>query len=571
MTYLMENLISVARGTAPADLLLTNASIINVFNGEIEKGNVAVYAGKIAGIGDYHLAKKIIDIQGRFLMPGLINGHTHIESSMLDIGQYAQAVIPHGTLGVVTDLHEIANVSGIQGLRYILNASRKLPFNLFLMAPSCVPSTAMETSGASINAAELRRILRWGNVIGIGEMMDYPGVINANKLVLDKINEANGLPVDGHAPGLKSCDLNAYISAGISSDHESIMLEEAMEKLSRGLYIMIREGSSEKNLDTLLPLVTDRTYHRCLLVVDDRNCSDLLRDGDIDAVVRKAIGLGLDPVRAVQMASINAAERFGLKNMGALGSGYWADMIVVGNLSKFNVDMVFHHGQLVAASGKPLFKYNKRKSSILTDSFNIKPFKKESLEIKSQSGPVYVIDVVQGQIVTRKQYIKMNADAKGCIQPDISRDILKLVVVERHKGTGNIGRGFIHGFGLKNGALASSISHDSHNIVAVGTNDTDIYKAINEVVNLRGGLAVVSRETTIASLALPVSGLLSDQPLASVVANTEKIEQAAKEIGCVLSSAFATLSFMALPVIPELRLTDMGIADVNNFKIIARY
>ncbi|GAI74563.1 unnamed protein product, partial [marine sediment metagenome] len=324
----LAQLISVAKGELPADLILANASVLNVFTGEIEPGNVAICGDRIAGVGDYHQAKQILDLRGKYLAPGLINGHTHLESSMLDIGQYARAVVPRGTLAVVTDLHEIANVCGLEGMRYVLRSARRLPLELFLMAPSCVPATHLETSGASLEPQALRQILRWRGCIGLGEVMNFPGVLSANESILNKISLARGKVVDGHAPGVTGKNLSAYIAAGIYSDHESVSLDEARDKLRQGMYVMIREGSSEKNLDALLPLVTDKTYKRCLLVVDDRSCVDLLRDGDIDAVVRKAIRSGLDPVRAIQMATINAAEYFRLARLGAIAPGYTANLIV---------------------------------------------------------------------------------------------------------------------------------------------------------------------------------------------------------------------------------------------------
>lgn len=564
----LAELIAVARGLAPADLILANARIVNVFNGEIERGNVAIFGGQIAGIGDYRMAKKVLDLQGGYVAPGLVNGHTHIESSMLDIGQYASAVVPHGTLGIVTDLHEMANVSGIKGIRYILNASRRLPFELFVMAPSCVPATHLETSGAVIDTQSLRQVLKWRGVVGIGEMMNYPGVLFGDKTVLDKIRLAQNRQIDGHAPGLGGYDLNAYATAGISSDHESVTLSEAREKLARGMYIMIREGSSEKNLEALLPLVTDETYRRCLLVVDDRSCADLESDGDIDAVVRKAIKLGLPPVRAIQLASINAAERFGLQQLGAVAPGYLANLIVLQDLQRFKIVMVFHRGRLVARDGGPLFKPGNTNDQKPLDTVRVKPFGIESLRLKAKRGDFPVIEVVPGQIITHKSIKKVVLDSNGFVMPDVRHDILKLVVVERHKASGNIGKGLVKGFGLEKGALASSIAHDSHNIVAVGASDADIYAAVKEIIRLQGGLAVVCGGKVLVSLALPVAGLLSDAPLNDVVVSFKKLEEAARELGTKLADPFATLSFIALPVIPELRLTDLGLVDVNTFKII---
>ena len=564
----LADLIAVARGNKPADLILKNARIVNVFNGEIEQGSAAIFKGLVAGVGHYTRAEATIDLEGRYLSPGLINGHTHIESSMLDIAEYARAVIPHGTLGVVNDLHEIANVSGLTGLSYVMEASRRLPFDFYLMAPSCVPATHLETSGASIDAMTLRRIKRWRNVIGLGEMMNYPGVLFGDKSVLEKLDIYCGCAIDGHAPGLKGNDLSAYIAAGASSDHESIGLAEAKEKLARGMYVMIREGSSEKNLEALLPLVTDETFKRCLFVVDDRSCADLLRDGDVDAVVRKAIRLGLKPVRAIQLASINAAGRFGLGRTGAVAPGYPANLVTLDDLEGFKIDMVFHRGMLVARRGEALFEPPPYKGHRPTDTINVKPLKVESLRLKAKEDLFPVIGVVPGQITTRKTFEKLSRDGQGLVMPDIKRDILKLIVVERHRATGNIGLGLVKGFGLKRGALASSIAHDSHNIVAVGAGDGDILLAVIQVVKMHGGLAVVADGKIIAGLALPIAGLLADQPLSEVVKQFEKVEAAARSLGSTLPAPFAALSFIALPVIPELRLTDLGLVDVNAFKII---
>lgn len=562
-----NHLISVAKGEFPADLLLANAKVVNVFTGEVESGNVAIVDDRIAGVGDYHQAKQVMDLAGKYLAPGLINGHTHLESSMLDITQYARAVVPRGTLAVVTDLHEIANVSGLEGIRYVLNCARRLPLELFLMAPSCVPATHLETSGAYLGPEDIRRILRWEGVIGLGEVMNFPGVLSGDTNVLSKIDLARGKVVDGHAPGVTGRDLTAYIAAGISSDHESISLDEAREKLRQGMYVMIREGSSEKNLEALLPLVTDKTYKRCLFVVDDRSCADLLRDGDIDAVVRKAIRLGLDPVRAIQLATINAAEYFKLERLGAIAPGYLANLIVLTELSSFEIEMVFYRGRLVAREGKPLFPIYRPRVRGLTNTMNIKPFTKESLKLLASGKTELVIEVVPGQIFTRKRVVTVKI-TDGVIIPDISRDILKLVVVERHRATGNIGLGLVTGFGLKKGALASSIAHDSHNIVAVGTSDEDIFTAVKEIERLQGGLVVAVEGKILASLALPIAGLLSNEPLEVVVAKLEQLEQLAKDLGTTLPSPLAALSFSALPVIPELRLTDLGLVDVDAFKLV---
>lgn len=563
----LNRLISVARGESPADLVLANARVVNTFNGEIETGNVAISGGKVAGVGDYKKAKETIDLNGKYLSPGLINGHTHLESSMLDVGQYARAVVPHGTSGIVTDLHEIANVCGLEGIKYVLDCARRLPFDLFLMAPSCVPATHLETSGASLGPEDIRRILRFKECIGLGEVMNYPGVLSGDAAVLSKIESAGGKVVDGHAPGVSGKDLNAYIGAGIRSDHESVALAEAEEKLRRGMYLMIREGSTEKNLEALLPLVTDKTYRRCLFVVDDRHGVDILHDGDIDAVVRKAIRLGLDPVRAIQLATINTAECFRLNRLGAIAPGYFANLIVLDDLQDFKVNMVFYRGRPVAQEGKPLFELPELSGNRLTDTVNIKPFTIEALRLRASGESRPVIEVVPGQIITRKKPMKVSVK-DGLVVPDTGRDILKAVVVERHRATGNIGIGLVTGFGLKRGALASSTAHDSHNIVVVGAGDEDIFAAIREVERLQGGLVVAAGGKVLDSLATPIAGLLSDEPLEAVVAGLERLEQAARDLGATLPAPFAALSFLALPVIPELRLTDLGLVDVNEFKLI---
>jgi len=563
-----NRLISVAKGEVPADLILANARVVNVFTGEVEPGNVAICGDSIAGVGDYDQSQQVFDLGGRYLAPGLINGHTHVESSMLDVGQYARAVVPRGTLAVVTDLHEIANVCGLDGIRYVLSYARRLPMELFLMAPSCVPATPLETSGASLEPEHIRQLLRWQGCIGLGEVMNFPGVIAGDAGILSKIDLAWEKVVDGHAPGVTGKNLTAYIAAGIYSDHESVALDEAEEKLRQGMHVMIREGSSEKNLDALLPIVTDKTYKRCLFVVDDRSCRDLLRDGDIDAVVRKAILRGLDPVRAIQMATINTAEYFKLDRLGAIAPGYRANLIVIDDLSRFNIGMVFYQGRLVARDGKPLFPSYQPVGKKLTDTVNIKPFGIEALRLPASGETGLVIEVVPGQIITRKRREKVKV-VDGTVVPDTERDILKLVVVERHKATGNIGRGLVTGFGLKRGALASSVAHDSHNIVAVGTSDEDILAAVAEIERLRGGLVATAGGKVLASVALPIAGLLSDEPLEVVVNRLEKLEQIAADLGTTLPSPFSTLSFLALPVIPELRLTDLGLVDVNEFRLVS--
>ncbi len=563
----MKQFISVAKGESPADLILANAKVVNTCNGEVETASIAVYDGLVAGVGDYKQAKETIDLKGKYVAPGLINGHVHLESSMLDVGQYARAVVPHGTSAIVTDLHEITNVCGIEGIEYVLDFARRLPFDLFLMAPSCVPATHLETSGANISPEDIKRILRFKECIGLGEVMNYPGVLFGDDTMLAKIESAKGKIIDGHAPGVRGKDLNAYIGAGMHSDHESVALDEGEEKLRRGMYLMIREGSSEKNLEALLPLVTDKTYPRCLFVVDDRHAEDILHDGDIDAVVRKAIRLGLDPVRAIQLATITTATYFRLDGLGAIAPGYYANFIILDNLKTFEVKDVYYRGKKVAEKGKPLFGLPKAPANRLNRTVNIKPFGVDDLKLKAKGEQAFAIEIIPGQIVTRKKSVKVTVK-DGFIQPDTGRDILKAAVVERHKATGNIGLGLVTGFGLKKGALASSTAHDSHNIVAVGASDEDIYTVVKELERIHGGIAVAAGGKVLGSLATPIAGLLSEEPLEKVVAGLDKLQDTARELGCKLPAPFATLSFLALPVIPELRLTDLGLVDVNAFKLI---
>jgi adenine deaminase len=563
----MKRLISVAKGESPADMVLADARIVNTLNGDIEAGAVAVCEGVVAGIGDYRDGNEVVDIGGKYVVPGLIDGHIHPESSMLHIARYAEAVVPRGVAAIVTDLHEISNVKGLYGARYMIDCAEPLPLDLHFMVPSCVPATHLETAGAELTADDIATALSWQETIGLGEMMNFPGVLFADDSVLAKLEAVRGMAIDGHAPGVSGRDLNAYIACGIGSDHECTVLAEAEEKLRRGMHIMIREGSSEKNLEALLPLVTDNNYGRCMFVVDDRSCADLLRDGDIDAVVRKAIALGLEPVRAIQLATINPANYFGLANVGAIAPGYVANMMVTSDLASLEVEKVYYHGGLVAEDGTALFAPSMDQNDEMTHTMNVKPFTVEALQMPSSMKGRPVIGIVPDQIITTRLDEEAKVDG-GFVVADVERDILKLAVVERHRASGNIGLGLVKGIGLKNGALASSIAHDSHNIVSVGTNDDDLYTAIKEVENMGGGLAVATGGSIVDSLPLPVAGLLSDKPLKDVVDKFEGLKQAAAGLGAALDDPFATLSFLALPVIPELRLTDKGLVDVAQFKVL---
>jgi len=563
----LEELIAVARGDAPGDLLLANGRIVNVFTSEVEEEDVVVGGGRIAGVGRGYRAREVVDLKGAYLLPGFINGHTHVESSLLSIGQYARAVVARGTTAVVTDLHELANVAGLWALRRFMRDASHLPLDVHLMVPSCVPATALETAGASLEAKDIARALRWPNTLGLGELMNFPGILGGDPHCLGKVAAAKGRLIDGHAPGLMGQGLNAYLAAGPRSDHESTRLEEGRDKLRRGMHLMIREGTSEKNLEELLPLVTDDTYPRCLLVVDDRSCRDLLHDGDIDAVVRKAIRLGLNPVRAIQLTTINPATYFGLRDRGAIAPGYAANLVVADDLSEPHARQVYYGGQLVASDGRALFSADLPIPRRLTRTFHIKPFGGEALALCARgegrkAHRLAVIEIVPGQIITRKVVEEVKVE-DGRVVADTQRDILKLAVVERHQGTGNIGLGLVTGFGLKRGALASSFAHDSHNVVVVGTSDGDMYAAVREIERMQGGLTAVDGGRVLASLPLPVAGLMSPEPLEAVAAQLEAVETAAASLGARVAAPFAVLSFLALPVIPDLKLADKGLVDVE--------
>jgi len=562
----LKGLIAVARGDKKADLVLKNVKMINTFNSELKKTNIIIYKDKIAGIGDYTQAKEKMNINGDYITPSFINGHTHLESSMLHPLGYAKAVIPKGISTIVTDLHELANVSGIKGLEFVLDWSDKLPMDIILGAPSCVPSTDFETSGAEINENDIKKLLRHKNAIGLGEMMNFPAIINGEEAVLNKILMAEGKIIDGHAPELTRKKLNAYIAAGIRSEHEATTIQEAKEKLRKGMHIMIREGSSEKNLEALLPLVNENTYNRCMFVTDDRTCSDLLREGGVDHIVRKAIKLGLDPIRAIQLATINPANYFNLGERGLISPGFLANMFTFKDLNNIKANLVFYRGELVAKNGNSIFKAPTIQNK-LNDTFNVKDFSKDSLKIntnKIQNGSINYpgIKIIPHQIITEK-IIKDLKVSNGIILPDPKNDILKLVVIERHKATGNIGKGFVKGFGLKKGALASSIAHDSHNIICVGYTDKAITIAVEKVRSLNGGVVVANNDHIISNLPLPIAGLLSPKPLKKVVVNFEKLEKAAHQLGDLPDELFSILSFLGLAVIPELRLTDQGYYDLT--------
>ncbi len=563
----LNEIIRSARGKKKVDLLLTNARIVNVFSGEIALGDIAVAQGYIVGFGTYD-SKKKIDIGGRFVAPGFIDAHVHIESTMTCMTEFVRAVLPFGTTTVVADPHEIANVLGVAGINYMLQSSENQPMNIYFNLPSCVPATDMETSGAKLTAEDLLPFMTHHRILALAEMMNYPGVIHEDPEVLLKIKSIQKYrkPVDGHAPGLSGRDLYAYISAGISSDHECTTAKEAMEKLNAGMRIMIREGTGAKNLNDLLPIVNSKTSRRFMLCTDDRHLYDILEKGHIDSMVRRAIKTGIDPIIAIQMATINSAEYFGIGHLGGIGPGQQADMIVFSDIENLYVEQVYHQGNLVVEDGNisPEIDHPESLSVPLTMNVNMD---KIDLSIPAKGRRIRVMDIIPDQNTTLKSIFKASM-LDGMAISDIDRDILKIAVVERHIGSGNVGKGFVRGFGLKRGALVSSVAHDAHNIIVVGTNDSDMKVAIETVVDMGGGLAAVCDGRIYAALELPIAGLMSYEPVNAVNDQLGGLLIAARDFGSTLTYPFMTLSFLALPVIPELRITDKGLIDVTRFKAV---
>jgi len=562
-----HDIIPYARGDKPVDLLLTHAKIINVFSGEIMEGSIAIAGGRIVGIGEYQ-AEQIRDLSGRFVAPGFIDPHVHIESSMACVSQFARAVIPHGTTTVVADPHEIANVFGILGIEYMLKSGEHQPMNVYFTLSSCVPATGMETSGARLDAVDLIPLMSHDRIVALAEMMNYPGVIHGDPDVLSKINLARQYrkPVDGHSPGLSGKELNAYIASGISSDHECTTADEAREKLMAGMHIFIRQGTGARNLQDLLPIVTPQTFHRMMWCTDDRDPHDLLNDGHIDALVREAIASGVDPVRAIQMATLNPAEYFGLYHLGAIAPGRQADLVVFSDLKAPVIEQVYCNGISVAENGAMSPDIPVPETLALPRSVRV-TLKTLDFSIPLAGDRIRIIEIVPDQLITGSVIVAPTVFQDAAIS-DPDRDILKIAVIERHSGSGNIGKGFIKGFGLKQGAIASSVAHDSHNIIVVGTTDEDMLAAVKTVVLMGGGLAVVSGGLPISKLSLPIAGLMSPEPVHVIRDHLDRLLASAREIGSTLQNPFMTLSFLSLPVIPELKITDKGLVDVRRFQIV---
>lgn len=557
-----QRIIAVAAGREKADLVLKNAKYLNVFSNEFLCGDIAVANGLIAGVGKYD-GKTEIDVSGKLVLPGFIDAHIHLESSMVTPAEFAKAVVAHGTTTVITDPHEITNVMGIDGVEYMIQASQNLPIDVHFMMPSCVPATEIDESGAELDCKDIDLYLDNKKVLGLAEMMNYVGVINGDKNVLSKIvtSQAHHKKIDGHAPELSGNDLNAYIAAGVYSDHECSTFENALEKLRKGQFIMIREGTAAHNLKALMPLLTQQYYSRCMFATDDKHPSDLLYGGHIDYIVKQALKNGADPIVALKTATHHAARYFLLNNKGAIASGYLADIVVVDNLEDFNVETVFKRGKLVFDGEVKDFSaptVDEKLAEKCFDTFHLDSVTPGSFKVDGKLG---LIGLVGGELLTR------NLGTADKI--DVENDILKIACVERHKGTNHIGVGYVKGYSLKSGAVATSVAHDSHNIITVGCNDDDIAVAVNAIKDSKGGIAVVENGKIKALLELPIAGLMSDEPLTTVNEKLENAKSSAYELGADKSiDPFMTLSFLSLPVIPSLRITTKGVFDAENWKML---
>jgi adenine deaminase len=559
-------LISVARGDRPADVVLRGARVPNVFTGEIEETDVAISEGVIAGLGRSYQAERAVDLDGAFVLPGFIDAHVHIESSLVTPPEFARAVLPRGTTAVVSDPHEIANVHGIEGIRYMLAASEGLPLTVFVMASSCVPATPMGTAGAALDAAELGELLGHPRVLGLAEVMNFPGVIHGDPAVLDKIAAFHGHPVDGHAPGVRGEQLNAYVTGGPGSDHESTTADEAREKLRRGLFLFMREATGARNLAALLPVLDATTERRIALCTDDRQPADLLDEGGIDAMLRRVIRAGHDPVRAIRLATLNPAEYFGLSDRGAVAPGRVADLVVVGDLERLDIREVWVRGARVAESGRALTWASGTAPAPPPPNMDV-VLAEDAFVIRAEGSRVRVVEAIPDQIVTGGR-IDTPTVVDGRVVADPERDLLEIAVVERHSGSGRVGLGLVSGIGLKSGALAGSVAHDHHNIIVIGVDDVSMRTAVEAVVAHEGGLAVAQGREVLASLPLPVGGLMSTAPIEDVRAGLDELVAAARGLGSTLRDPFMAMSFLGLEVIPTLKLTDRGLVDVEAFELV---
>lgn len=556
------HVIDVAAGRAPANLVLKNATYVNVFSNELCHGDIAVAEGLIVGMGEYH-GKVEVDVSGKLVLPGFIDAHIHLESSLVSPTEFAKAVLPHGTTTVITDPHEIANVMGTDGIEYMLQATEDLPVDVRFMLPSCVPATPLDESGANLDYRAIDSFYDHPRVQGLAEMMNYVGVVNGDGQVVEKIvaSQAHHKKIDGHAPGLSGKDLNAYIAAGVYSDHECSDMEDAMNKLRLGQYIMIREGTAARNLEALMPLLTSQYVDRCMFCTDDKHPNDLLEKGHIDYIVKKAISLGADPIVAVKAACHNAARYFLLNNRGAIAPGYLGDFVIIDDFQHFEIEMVYkrgvlmYDGQLRDFPAPEIDPYLVKRAH---DTFHVAHLTAEDF---SDGRPHAVIGMIPGEIVTQ--------DAGYADHADPEQDILKIAVIERHKNTHHIGLGYIKGYGLKRGAVATSISHDSHNIIVVGATDEDMAAAANRIVENRGGITVMENGQVLGEVTLSIAGIMSDDSLVMVNSALEDAKDEAFGLGVSRGiDPFMTLSFMALPVIPSLRITTRGVFDVSSQRYI---
>ncbi len=559
-----EKLIRIARGDKPAAVLLKNANLVNVFTGEVYLTDIAIRRSRIVGLGDGYEAEQVIDLNGKYVAPGYIDAHVHIESSMCTPREFAKAVLPRGVTSVVTDPHEIANVLGLEGISFMLEQAKYGPLSMYVMASSCVPSTHMATAGANLEADDIRHLLNNEWVIGLAEMMNYPGVIHGDSLVLDKLEAFDGSVIDGHAPGLTGKALNAYVAAGVRSDHECTTVEEAREKLRLGMTIFIREATNAHNLEALLPLVTPENSHHICFCTDDRQPADLLDQGSIDYMVRVAIQHGIDPVRAIQMGTINTARYFGLHDRGAITVGRRADLFIFSDLNNPVPEIVYRGGYRVAENGEMLPVAQPRRPIQLRNTMNI-DWDAVDFTIPANGTRARVIGSIPNQLVTEHRVLDVK-QVDGCAVADVERDILKMAVIERHRATGNVGKGFIQGIGLRRGAIAGTVAHDHHNLVVIGADDESMMTAARAVARIGGGLVAVEGTQVLAELPLPVAGLMSEATIGEVRAVMDNLLDAARELGSPLHDPFMAMSFMALEVIPSLKLTDQGLVDVEIFE-----
>ena len=566
----MSNIINVARGLEKADLVIKNANIVNVLSEEIHKGDIAICDGVIAGIGENYSGEKEIDINGAYVTPSFIDGHVHLESTMMLPKEFAKTVLPAGTTTVIIDPHEISNVLGLHGISFMHEAVKDLPMNVYTMLPSCVPATPFETSGFDLNSYDLSLLIDKPWVLGIAEMMNFPGVLNLDKNVMAKLElaKSRGKRIDGHAPYLSGKDLCGYIASGVKSDHECTTPEEAIEKLRLGVYVMIREGTAAKDLDALIPVLKTSNTRKCIFVTDDRHPADLKEH--INGMVRRVVEAGVDPIKAVQVASLNTAEYFGLKDLGAIAPGYKADLLVLPDLKTFKPDIVLKDGQVVAQDGKLAVEIPENDAIATRNSVNVRWITMDDFKIPTKGEglkQVRALEVIPHQLITKS----VMSDVKvvdGNAVSNVETDTLKICVIERHRATGNIGKGFVKGFNLKCGAIASTVAHDSHNMIVIGTNDFDMYTAAVALIKCQGGKVVVKDGEIISQLPLPIAGLMSDKEFDFVVEKCDELNKAAHSIGCKLEDPFMTMGFLSLPVIPELKITDKGVFDTNKFDFV---